>query len=217
MCAHFAPDQFAVATPAGCEAIALGIRCISEVHPSYALLQVDISNAFNTVSRAAIFEGLRASPMANLIPFVRSFYSSPALLYYVQQDRGLSMKFQSSVDIRKGDPSSGALFAFGLHSALSQAKAAVPGSIFATFADDTHILAPLAAMPATFGSYTEAVAAVGLSVDVGKCRLWPPPGGTLPADLHPHLPRPTNGLHVLGVPFGGPASLEPALDAAYND
>lgn len=79
------------------------------------MLYVNLFNAFNSVSCPAIFEGLRAFPLACLIPLVRSFYSFAAPLYHVQQDRGGAVTFCSTTGTRLEDLFDGALFAFGVH------------------------------------------------------------------------------------------------------
>lgn len=119
--------------------------------------------------------------------------------------------------LARGTHWGGALFAFRLHSAQALAEASAPDAVFATFADDTHILAPVSAIEAAFEGYTAAVTAVGLQVSVGKCRLWGPPRGSLPEGLLPHISRPASGLRILGVPFGDAASLDGELDDAYED
>jgi hypothetical protein len=44
---HFAPLQYGVATPGGCEAVVAGLRAYIEQEPQSLVLQVDLANAFN--------------------------------------------------------------------------------------------------------------------------------------------------------------------------
>jgi hypothetical protein len=48
---HFAPLQYGVASPGGCEAIVAGIRAYIEQEPQSLVLHVDLANAFNEVDR----------------------------------------------------------------------------------------------------------------------------------------------------------------------
>ncbi|KAL2614144.1 hypothetical protein R1flu_025836 [Riccia fluitans] len=48
---HFSHLQFDVATCGGCETIIHGLRATLDLHPNWIVLQVDIQNAFNIVSR----------------------------------------------------------------------------------------------------------------------------------------------------------------------
>ncbi|KAL2653717.1 hypothetical protein R1flu_021845 [Riccia fluitans] len=81
---HFEPWQFGVATHGGCETIVHGLRATLDLHPDWVVLQLDIRNAFNIVSREAIFCELRSAPgtLDPLFPFVHSFYSKSSPLYF---------------------------------------------------------------------------------------------------------------------------------------
>ena len=76
--AFFLPDQYAVVTRAGCETVAWGAKVFTEVHDNSAILQLDVSNAFNTISRTAICEGLRDSPPPSLASYLSS---APSILF----------------------------------------------------------------------------------------------------------------------------------------
>ncbi|KAL2649812.1 hypothetical protein R1flu_017940 [Riccia fluitans] len=82
--AHFEPWQFAMATPDSCETIVHGLWATFDLHPDWIVLQIDIRNAFNTISREVIFRDLRSAPgtLDPLFPFVRSFYSQHSPLYF---------------------------------------------------------------------------------------------------------------------------------------
>ena len=51
----FSPVQFGVSMPAGAENIVNGIRNLLSDHLDWALVSLDLTNAFNFVSRAAFF------------------------------------------------------------------------------------------------------------------------------------------------------------------
>lgn len=138
----FSPDQFAVAIPAGCEALVLGARCLADIHPTHGFLQLDVANAINTIFRSSILESLRDSPLDALFPFVRSFYSFAAPLYYVCRASRRVITLHSSTGTRQGDPLSGAFFAFGLRRALAWVQARIPAALICTYADDTMVHGP---------------------------------------------------------------------------
>jgi hypothetical protein len=113
---HFAPLQYGVATPGGCEAIVAGIRAYIEQEPQSLVLQVDLANAFNEVDRVAMFEELR-DHFPELVPFVRCFYAEPSRLL-LRRDSGEWELLQSSTGSRQGDPIAGHLFALPHRRAL---------------------------------------------------------------------------------------------------
>ncbi|KAG6555109.1 hypothetical protein Mapa_003144 [Marchantia paleacea] len=73
---HLCSHQFGVTTTRGYEAVSLGTRALLDIHPDWIILQVDVENAFNNVSRASIFRELREAggPLSIVISFVWSFY-----------------------------------------------------------------------------------------------------------------------------------------------
>ncbi|KAL2629177.1 hypothetical protein R1flu_013863 [Riccia fluitans] len=81
---HFSPLQFGMATRGGYETIIHGLWATLDLHPDWDIFQVDIKNAFNTVSREALFRELRAATgsLDKLFPFVHSFYAHRLPLYF---------------------------------------------------------------------------------------------------------------------------------------
>ncbi len=53
---HFGPHQFGVAIHSKCEIH--DVRAMLDLHPNWVVLQVDAHNAFNSMSRPAIFQEL---------------------------------------------------------------------------------------------------------------------------------------------------------------
>jgi hypothetical protein len=79
---HFAPLQYRVATPGGCEARVAGIRAYIKQEPQSLVLHVDFKanvTVFNEVDRVAMFEELW-DHFPELVPFVRCFYAEPRQL-----------------------------------------------------------------------------------------------------------------------------------------
>jgi hypothetical protein len=52
--------RFGITTKSGCEAMIHGIRCTLDCHPDWVVLQLDMVNAFNLVSRKVIFQKIHA-------------------------------------------------------------------------------------------------------------------------------------------------------------
>ena len=216
--AFFLPDQYAVATRAGCETVAWGAKVFTEVHDNSAILQLDVSNAFNTISRTAICEGLRDSPLSCILPFFRSFYSFSASLFYLPPGQPTFLTLTSSTGTRQGDPLGGALFAFGHKVALDRAKARAPSNVlFPTFADDTYIIATPEHLPLAYAAFCEELTHVGLHVSPAKCRLWAPSSLMLPDNILPELQRAGDDFSILGIPCGPPAAVEVAMQDALEE
>ncbi|KAL2650793.1 hypothetical protein R1flu_018921 [Riccia fluitans] len=169
---HFEPWQFGVATRGGCETIVHGLQAIVDLHPDWMVLQLDIQNAFNTVSREAIFHELRSAPstLDPLFPF--------------------------------GDSLGGALFALGHLRALRATVLQHPNCIFPSYADDTHIVGPVDQVLLAFHTLQDQLASVGLTIQPAKCTAWSPHGLPPSLSLPKGFYVSTIGLRILGAPLG---------------
>ncbi|KAL5503093.1 hypothetical protein EMCRGX_G009995 [Ephydatia muelleri] len=84
MASFFEPYQFGVAFPCGAEKIAHGLRTCIEQHWSendFGVLKVDMTNAFNLVSRQAILSEC-AKHFPELLPWVSWCYGQHPLLWH---------------------------------------------------------------------------------------------------------------------------------------
>ncbi|KAL2631938.1 hypothetical protein R1flu_016624 [Riccia fluitans] len=82
---HFSPLQFGLAMHGGCKIIIHGLHPTLDLHLDWVVLQVDIQNAFNTISWEALFRELLAAIgfLDQLFPFVCSLncdYSTHPML-----------------------------------------------------------------------------------------------------------------------------------------
>ena len=80
LCARFAPLQLGVGMKGATEYITRKLRRVLREHPSASVLQVDLSNAFNTVDRSAAIAAL-SRDVPDLAAWCRFSYCSPAHLH----------------------------------------------------------------------------------------------------------------------------------------
>ncbi|KAL2634830.1 hypothetical protein R1flu_006309 [Riccia fluitans] len=143
------------------------------------LLHVDIQNAFNTISREALFHELRAttSSLDQLFPFVHSFYACRSPLYFSHRSHEDEVSLLSSESgTHQGDPLGGALFALAHLRALRTTASEHPLCLFPSLADDTHIVGPLEAIMPPFHTLEGHLSVVDLTVQPIKCAAWSPSG-----------------------------------------
>jgi hypothetical protein len=210
---HFAPLQYGVATPGGCEAIVAGIRAYIKREPQSLVLRVDLANAFNEVDRVAMFEELR-DHFPELVPFVRCFYAEPSRLL-LGRDSGEWELLQSSTGSCQGDPIAEHLFALPHRRALLATHAAFSDVQLPSLADDSHILGP--PTPGTVAAFHHLhgeLVKLNLRVKLAKCVVYSPAG--IPAPLQPLLPnfdRPAQGILALGISIGSAAHIHNVVEA----
>ncbi len=142
---HFSPHQFRVAIKGGCEAIIHDISCTLDLHLDWVVLQLDMANAFNLVSRGVIFQELHAASgdIIQFFPFVRSFYAFESPLFYSHHNcDGDVIVIPSAMGTCQGDPLGGALFALIHLKALHSTSSHFPSFLFPSIINDIHIIGP---------------------------------------------------------------------------
>ena len=133
-------------------------------HRDWAVFSDDKSNAFNTVTREAIYRGLKEW-FPELIPTFRLFYSRPGKLFCVGKKGrrlatdGEGLPYFSTEGCTQGDPLGPFYWAVGYHWSLLQVQAHHPDVTVLAFLDDTYYLqVPLKGLAAmrTGAEVTEA-------------------------------------------------------------
>ena len=169
-----APLQVAFRQGGPCEVTSMAFaEYARSMTPSSELgvLQLDISNAFNSISRVAILEEL-AAQAPEMQPWTRASFQ-PAALYCGDAT------FWSTNGVQQGDPLGPLLFATGLQRAIREAPPI--SGLEAWYLDDGAIIAPLPQLEALLSSLLISLPAIGLSLNLRKTTLWGPdfgPGGT---------------------------------------
>ncbi|KAL2644887.1 hypothetical protein R1flu_012474 [Riccia fluitans] len=202
---HFSPLEFGMARHGGCKTIIHGLHATLDLHPDWIVLQVDIQNAFNTISWEALFCELRAAigSLDQLFLFVGSFYACHLSLYFSHCSHEDEVSFLSSESgTRQGDTLGGALFALAHLRALRTMASKYPLCLFSSLADDTHIFGPFEAIVPAFHTLEGHLSAVGLIVQPTKCVAWSPFGLPSSLSLPPGFSLPSTGLRILGAPIG---------------
>ena len=78
-----APFQFACGAASGAEMFTHFMRVVGDLHPEWSWLSLDLSNAFNCVSREAIVEALeRHEGLRCLIPLFAMLYDEDGELWF---------------------------------------------------------------------------------------------------------------------------------------
>ncbi|CAI7818634.1 unnamed protein product [Closterium sp. NIES-53] len=198
---HFAPyNQLGVGTRSGVEILAHAFRSAIAIHPSWCALQIDVANAFNSFHRHAIFDGLRDSPFACLIPFLCIFYGVPSSLFL--RTGPFVETLVSERGSRQGDPFGPFLFAFMQQLVMEPMMKDLSDLLFQSYADDTYVMGPRDRVLVAYSVLRERLEWVGLEVQSHKCKLWERGGVETSGDVPLGMQLSWTGLIVVGVPIG---------------
>ena len=130
------------------------------------LLQLDFRNAFNTVSREAIFDAVRAQ-LPELSAFVEFLYDDPAFLFF-----GTDTLLSSS-GVQQGDPLGPLLFALAIHPLLLALTANFPFLQYNKwYLDDGGVVACSSVLGKVIDFVEVESAKIGLELNKLKCNLW---------------------------------------------
>ena len=197
--------------PYACEMVGMGVQRMVDTDPNgaWALLQIDMRNAFNTISRKAMLVACAEKTPAAFHWLKWCYMGSCALFSQGQQ------LVQSTNGVHQGDAMGPLGFALGLDMALDKClepQAALKWTSW--YLDDGSLIGRVSDLAAYFECLLPALSAVGLEVRLDKCALWGP-GASEVANLHPNHPLKNvpitpftseSGVAVLGVPVDVPSS-----------
>ena len=180
--------------PSGISLLVCGIRTILELHPHWVVVRLDLRNAYNEVSRAAIYRALVADP--RLQALARLFYAthsgSPAI--YLAAPGQPVADFTSDEGAQQGDALASAGFCAALHPAVREVdeKLAPVGGAARFDMDDGFLVGPPAEVFAALATFESAFTAIGLELQRSKSKCYSP---QLDLRSCPHRPS--------EVPLGG--------------
>jgi hypothetical protein len=133
-----APHQYGVGVPAGAERILHSLQHkLTDRSERLALLQLDISNAFNTCDRARLLRELYALPaLQPIFRIVNCAYSQPSTLLLQGCD---GQAIMSSQGVKQGDPLSALLFCVYMRDVLQKVHAKTQVTVYGFF-DDINVV-----------------------------------------------------------------------------
>ncbi|KAL5516253.1 hypothetical protein EMCRGX_G001539 [Ephydatia muelleri] len=167
----FAPLQYGVACTAGAEKVIHGVRsCIKEhwIDDNFTVCKVDMSNAFNCVSRQALLEEC-AVHFPELLPWVGWCYGSQPTLWHPLG------QLSSEVGVQQGDQLGPLLFSLVLHKVVSyiaQDRECLPLLFNGWYLDDGVLLGHSQAVNRALTLIQKMGPSLGLFVNVSKCELF---------------------------------------------
>jgi hypothetical protein len=210
------PQQAAVGVESGQQLVTTSITTALQLHPGFVAVKIDVANAFNECTRAAMLAAIARNPaLAGLLPMYAATLGVASSLYMTGANGQLE---KLAVDCQEGGhqgcASTGAAFCLAIHPAVVTADAALEkvGGFARFFADDGYLVGPpeqvLSALEA-FGAQVKAEC--GLRLNVAKTEFYAASAATA-ASARPLLAgrglkegmdeNGRRGIVVVGIPVG---------------
>ena len=186
--------------------------------PDKVAVSVAVSNAFNTVHRAAVLRAVRVH-FPSLSPWVDCCYRHESTLFTGSGNVALQ-SIRSAQSIQQGDLLGQILFALAVHPAIAEARAATeishPGGIdiCSFFLDDGFCAGSAPAVRYFLSALTEGFRRIGLTVNLDKTEVIPACSlaqSFCPADFQGCSWNVTSNFKLLGAPVGSDAWCEELL------
>ena len=199
MAAFLSPVQYGVATPGGLEQVVHQLQAGLEAHEDWGLFKCDLSNAFNSVARATIFEEV-SEHFPSLLPFTTFLYGQPSPLIYRNGDSSAVLSSQEGV--HQGDPLGPFYFCIAINACLQLLQESHVGIVVAAYFDDVTILGPPEKIGDVLPELVSGLESCGLHFNPAKCELFHPDAES---QVWAHGMRTScDGTVVLGAALGSP-------------
>ena len=209
------PLQLGVGVRGGAECIGHALRAALHDDPATAVVQLDFTNAFNSVSRQAVLHAVKQRQPA-LLPFVQWLYGRHSRLLLHSRDEPLE-PITSQSGVRQGDPLGTLLFALTLQGPLEHTQQLHPNARFLALHDDVHVHGKPSELAAGVAALRERAQSIGLRLRLSKCAVYSPTPavGAETARLI-GIPHAEEGIVAAGSPVGSPAFVRQTVQTAAD-
>jgi hypothetical protein len=161
------PHQYGVGVSSGAERIVHSLQhTLTDTTRRLSLLQIDISNAFNSCDRGRMLRELYSTPqLSPLYRMVNFAYSTPSVLL-LERAEGKSILSRNGV--RQGDPLSALLFCVYMREVLTKVAECAEVQLYGFFDDLNVVGTPGEALKAFDALRTDLLPAVSLTCNSSK-------------------------------------------------
>jgi hypothetical protein len=193
-------NQLGVGVNGGAEAAVqiVKLRIAAAGHSeSIVALKVDFKNAYNSISREKIQQGL-LQYFPELTPWFNFCYGQGSFLSCQNE----VMPFRCERGVQQGDPLGPFFFSLGMRRCCSMLREQLPSSCSIWYLDDGMVIGPEAEVNRAWHILQDEAKLLDLTINISKCEVWTNFTGEC-AWLPPEVSRcDAAGFELLGCPIG---------------
>lgn len=194
------PVQMAIGTKNGTEAMIHSTRSYFQRYTHSAMLLTDVKNAFNTINRQAIIDGVdKYCPVLSHV--ARTTLCHAGLLWLRRPD-GSYHVIRSTRGVRQGDPLSVIFFALGFHDVIIGLKQRSESTFASAYADDLCVLAPLCHQATLIERVQRSCQERGLEIVEAKTKIYCPGATNNRLRGNDRIEVNSEGVIHVGAPIG---------------
>ena len=167
--------QYAVGRRAGCELVHKTLAALTEACPNGVVLSFDATNAFNSIPRSRVMDGV-AARAPSLYHIVQAWLGANPTTHFFWNDADAATPIRAKRGVDRGCPLSPGLFAIALADALGDIAADLqrlsPECRVFSYLDDIMVFGPPEHADAAIQIVIAALTRAGLQVNQTKTKAW---------------------------------------------
>lgn len=197
------PMQIGVGTSGGGQTLVHVIDTVLRDHPQYAVCNLDIKNAFNTIFRSTILIELQKN-IPEVVSYFRNAYGNLSEIVFKHHMTGEHEHIDCHTGVRQGASLSSALFSLAYHTLLTKIKQSHSDIIIMAEQDDVYFIGRPDSILSACRTFELESAHIGLTLNRSKSKLFT--NQVHPADVHSDFYEDFKvshvGMVVSGTPIG---------------
>jgi hypothetical protein len=200
------PSQLGNSIAGGAEILGHTVRMHLDANPDWAVIKVDIKNAFNSLFWHHLLEVV-ARYLPGIFSFLQAVFKSNPTVIFNDKRANVNFAIEMQRGLNQGNPLSGTLFNLAQADILNDIRSRFPDITILSYMDDHYIIGPPDVALSVLPVFDQLFATIGLERAPLKSQIYRPveleDGVRQSAEIHQVSVVPSgDGVIVVGVPVG---------------